>query len=78
MLAVSMAGRDWGLVGFGTAQEAFSVYGRELIRERILDDQRLLQKQIINLLFCSSLFLFYKKFWVWRFLDTQFVKLIEN
>lgn len=38
MLAVSMAGRDWGLVGFGTAQEAFSVYGRELIKERILGD----------------------------------------
>lgn len=38
MLAVSMAGRDWGLVGFGTAQEVFSVYGRELIGERILGD----------------------------------------
>lgn len=38
MLAVSMAGRDWGLVGFGTAQEAFTTYGRELIGERILED----------------------------------------
>ena len=38
MLAVSMAERDWGLVGFGAAQEAFSTYGRELIAERILDD----------------------------------------
>lgn len=38
MLAVSMAERDWGLVAFGTAQEAFSTYGRERIGELILDD----------------------------------------
>lgn len=38
MLAVSMAERDWGLVGFGAAQEAFTTYGRELIGERILED----------------------------------------
>ncbi len=38
MLAVSMAERDWGLVGFGTAEEAFSTYGRERIGEFILDD----------------------------------------
>lgn len=37
MLAVSMAGRDWGLTAFGTAQDAFSAYGRERIGERILD-----------------------------------------
>lgn len=33
MLAVSMAERDWGLVGFGAAQEAFSTYGRERLGE---------------------------------------------
>lgn len=38
MLAVSMAERDWGLVSFGAAQEAFSTYGRERIGELILDD----------------------------------------
>lgn len=38
MLAVSMAERDWGLVSFGTAQEAFSTYGRERIGELILED----------------------------------------
>lgn len=38
LLAVSMAERDWGLVGFGRAQEAFSTYGRERIGELILDD----------------------------------------
>lgn len=38
MLAISMAERDWGLVAFGTAQDAFSVYGRERIGELILDD----------------------------------------
>lgn len=38
MLAISMAGRDWGLVSFGAAQEAFSTYGRERIGELILDD----------------------------------------
>ena len=38
MLAISMAGRDWGLVGFGTAQDAFSTYGRERLGELILDD----------------------------------------
>lgn len=38
MLAVSMAERDWGLVGFGAAQEAFSTYGRERLGELILDD----------------------------------------
>lgn len=38
MLAVSMAERDWGLVGFGAAQEAFTTYGREVIGERILGD----------------------------------------
>lgn len=38
MLAVSMAERDWGLVGFGAAQEAFTTYGRERLAEKILDD----------------------------------------
>lgn len=38
MLAISMAERDWGLVGFGTAQEAFSTYGRERLGNLILDD----------------------------------------
>lgn len=38
MLAVSMAERDWGLVGFGTAQEAFTTYGRERMGEKFLDD----------------------------------------
>lgn len=38
MLAVSMAARDWGLVGFGTAQEAFTTYGRERMGELILED----------------------------------------
>lgn len=38
MLAVSMAERDWGLVGFGEAQEAFSTYGRERLGGLILDD----------------------------------------
>ncbi len=38
MLAISMAERDWGLVGFGAAQEAFSTYGRERLGELILDD----------------------------------------
>lgn len=38
VLAVSMAERDWGLVGFGAAQDAFSTYGRERLGELILDD----------------------------------------
>lgn len=38
MLAISMAERDWGLVAFGTAQDAFSTYRRERIGELILDD----------------------------------------
>ncbi len=38
MLAISMAKRDWGLVGFGAAQEAFTTYGRERLGEKILDD----------------------------------------
>lgn len=38
MLAISMAERDWGLVGFGAAQEAFSTYGRERLGGLILDD----------------------------------------
>ncbi len=38
MLAVSMAERDWGLVGFGAAQEAFTTYGRERMGEKFLDD----------------------------------------
>lgn len=38
MLAISMAERDWGLVGFGAAQEAFTTYGRERLGEKILDD----------------------------------------
>lgn len=38
MLAVSMAERDWGLVAFGTAQGAFTTYGRERIGELIIDD----------------------------------------
>ncbi len=38
MLAISMSERDWGLVGFGAAQEAFTTYGRERIGELILDD----------------------------------------
>lgn len=38
MLAISMAERDWGLVGFGTAQEAFSTYARERLGSLILDD----------------------------------------
>lgn len=38
MLAISMSGRDWGLVAFGSAQEAFTTYGREKIGELILDD----------------------------------------
>lgn len=38
MLAVSMAERDWGIVSFGTAQEAFTTYGRERMGEIILDD----------------------------------------
>lgn len=38
MLAISMAERDWGLVGFGAASEAFSTYGRERLGELILDD----------------------------------------
>lgn len=38
MLAISMAERDWGLVGFGAAQEAFSTYGRERLGKLILDD----------------------------------------
>lgn len=38
MLAVSMAERDWGLVSFGRAQEAFTTYGRERIGEIILPD----------------------------------------
>lgn len=38
MLAISMADRDWGLVGFGAAQEAFSTYARERLGSLILDD----------------------------------------
>lgn len=38
MLAISMAERDWGLVGFGSAQEAFSTYARERLGNLILDD----------------------------------------
>lgn len=38
MLAISMAERDWGLVAFGTAQSAFTTYGRERMGELILDD----------------------------------------
>lgn len=38
MLAISMAERDWGLVGFGSAQEAFSTYARERLGSLILDD----------------------------------------
>ena len=38
MLAVSMAERDWGIVGFGSAQDAFTTYGREHIADLILDD----------------------------------------
>lgn len=38
MLAISMAARDWGLVGFGTSQEAFTTYGRERMGELILED----------------------------------------
>lgn len=38
MLAVSMAARDWGLVGFGAAREAFTTYGRERMGELILGD----------------------------------------
>lgn len=38
MLAISMAERDWGLVGFGAAQEAFSTYARERLGSLILDD----------------------------------------
>lgn len=38
MLAISMAERDWGLVGFGAAQEAFSTYARERLGSMILDD----------------------------------------
>lgn len=38
MLAISMAERDWGLVGFGSAQEAFSTYARERLGDLILDD----------------------------------------
>jgi len=38
MLAISMAARDWGMVGFGEAQGAFTTYGRERMGELILDD----------------------------------------
>lgn len=38
MLAISMAERDWGLVAFGTAENAFTTYGRERIGGLILDD----------------------------------------
>ena len=38
MLAISMAERDWGLVGFGSAQGAFSTYARERLGELILED----------------------------------------
>lgn len=38
MLAVSMAERDWGIVSFGSAQDAFTTYGRERMGEIILDD----------------------------------------
>ena len=38
MLAIRMAARDWGLVGFGEAQGAFTTYGRERMGELILDD----------------------------------------
>lgn len=38
MLAISMAERDWGLVGFGAAQQAFTTYGRERLGGEILDD----------------------------------------
>ncbi|MDD5968968.1 hypothetical protein BHF69_00955 [Anaerostipes sp. 992a] len=37
MLAISMAGRDWGIVGFGNAQKAFTTYGRERIGELIVE-----------------------------------------
>lgn len=38
MLAISMAERDWGLVGFGASEEAFTTYGRERLGEIILDN----------------------------------------
>ena len=38
MLAISMAARDWGLVGFGEDQGAFTTYGRERMGELSLDD----------------------------------------
>lgn len=38
MLAISMWERDWGLVGFGATQEAFSTYARERLGSLILDD----------------------------------------
>ncbi len=38
MMAVSMAGRDWGIVGFGDAQPAFTTYGRERIGGLVVDD----------------------------------------
>ncbi len=38
MLAVSMAGRDWGIEGFGDARAAFNEYGRNRIGELIVED----------------------------------------
>lgn len=38
MLAVSMAERDWGLAAFGSAQDAFTTYGRERMGEIIVED----------------------------------------
>lgn len=37
LLAVSMAERDWGIVTFGSAQEAFTTYGREKIGAQVVD-----------------------------------------
>lgn len=37
LLAVSMAERDWGIVAFGSAQEAFTTYGREKIGGQVVD-----------------------------------------
>ncbi|MDO4941564.1 MAG: TPM domain-containing protein [Lachnospiraceae bacterium] len=38
MLAISMAERDWGLVGFGSTKSSFTTYGRERMAEIFLDD----------------------------------------
>lgn len=38
MLAISMSERDWGLAGFGSAQLAFTTYGRERMAEIFLND----------------------------------------